>query len=117
MQNIIDTGRIGLLFMIPGLGETLRVNGCACVICDDPVLKPLAVNGKQPVLGIAVDVEECYLQCAKALIRSKLWDAPAPLKTPSLACFAEILIDQTNAEASVESLDKQIQQSYTERLY
>ena len=117
LQNIIETGRVGLLFLIPGLGETLRVNGSACVIRDDPLLESLAVNGKQPILGIAVEVEECYLQCAKALIRSKLWDPPEPLKTPSLSCFAEILIDQTNADETVESLDEQIQQSYEKRLY
>lgn len=117
LQNIIDTGRVGLLFMIPGLGETLRVNGAACVIRDDPVLESLAVNGKQPVVGIAVEVEECYLQCAKALIRSKLWEPAESLKTPSLSCFAQILIDQTNVDETVESLDEQIQQSYAEKLY
>ncbi len=117
LQNIIETGRVGLLFVIPGLGETLRVNGSACVIQDQEVLAPLAVQGKQPILGIAVEVEECYLQCAKALIRSKLWEPPPPLKTPGLSCFAEILIDQTHVDATVESLDEQIQQSYAERLY
>ncbi|MFT5327564.1 MAG: PPOX class probable FMN-dependent enzyme [Planctomycetaceae bacterium] len=117
LQNIIETGRVGLLFVIPGLGETLRVNGAACVIQDEEVLATLAVQGKQPVIGIAVEVEECYLQCAKALIRSKLWEPPQPLKTPSLSCFAEILIDQTDVDETVESLDEQIQQSYSERLY
>jgi len=117
LQNIIETDRVGLLFVIPGLGETLRVNGSACVIQDEEVLATLAVQGKQPVIGIAVEVEECYLQCAKALIRSKLWEPPAPLRTPSLSCFAEILIDQTHVDETVESLDEQIQQSYSERLY
>jgi hypothetical protein len=68
-------------------------------------------------VGIAVEVQECYLQCAKALIRSKLWKPPQPLKTPSLSCFAEILIDQTSVDETVESLGQQIQQSYIERLY
>ena len=117
LQNIIENGRVGLLFVIPGLGETLRVNGSACVIRDEEVLASLAVQGRRPVLGIAVEVEECYLQCAKALIRSKLWEPPQPLKTPGLACFAEILIDQTKIDESVESLDQQIQQSYADRLY
>jgi PPOX class probable FMN-dependent enzyme len=117
LQNIIETGRVGLLFVIPGLGETLRINGPACVIRDDEVLAAMSMQGKPPVLGIAVEVEECYLQCAKALIRSKLWEPAQPLKTPSLSCFAEILIDQTKVDETVESLDEQIQQSYTERLY
>ena len=117
LQNVIETGRVGLLFVIPGLGETLRVNGLACVIRDEIVLATLAGQGKQPVVGIAVEVQECYLQCAKALIRSKLWEPPQPLKTPSLSCFAEILIEQTNVDETVESLDEKIQQSYAERLY
>lgn len=117
LKNIIDTGRVGLLFLIPGLGETLRVNGAACVIRDDEALASLAVNGKQPLVGIAVEVEECYLQCAKALIRSQLWEPPLPLKTPSLSCFAEILIDQTKVDETIESLDRQIQESYAKRLY
>src|SRR4051794_28231553 len=74
LRNIIETGRAGLLFLIPGAGETLRVNGRASVIRDEDVLAPLAVDGKTPILGIAVEVEECFLQCAKAVIRSKLWD-------------------------------------------
>ena len=117
LQNIIATGRVALLFMIPGLGETLRVNGSGCVIRDEPVLKTMTVNGKEPTLGIVTEVEEAYLQCAKALIRSKLWEPAEPLKTPGLSCFAQILIDQTDADETVESLDEQIQQSYAKRLY
>ena len=77
LRNILETGRVGLLFLIPGKGETLRVNGRACVIRDEEVLAPLAVEGKLPLVGIAVEVEECFLQCAKAMIRSKLWE-PRP---------------------------------------
>ena len=117
LQNILATGRVGILFLIPGLGETLRVNGVACVIRDDEVLAAMAVLGRPPVVGIAIEVEECYLQCAKALIRSKLWEPTQPLKTPTLSCFAEMLIDQTRIDETVESLDQQIQKSYSERLY
>ncbi len=77
LRNIIETGRAGLLFLIPGVGETLRVNGRACVIRDEEVLAPLTAEGKCPLIGIAVEVEECFLQCGKAVIRSKLWDARA----------------------------------------
>ena len=74
LRNILETGRVGLLFMIPGLGETLRVNGRACVFRDEDVLADLAIDGKPPIVGIAVEVEECFLQCAKAILRSKLWE-------------------------------------------
>lgn len=118
MRNIVETGRIALLFMIPGLGETLRVNGRACVIRDDEILEGLTAQGKKPVLAIGIEVEECYLQCAKALIRSKLWTSQADSSEASLPSFAEILIEQTSIEGeTVDSLDEKIQTAYETRLY
>jgi PPOX class probable FMN-dependent enzyme len=118
LRNIIETGRIGLLFLIPGVGETLRVNGRACVIRDEEVLAPMAVDGKRPLVGIAVEVEECFLQCAKAVIRSKLWDGRTRDREAPLPCLAEMLVDQTRIEGlTVESLGRLIEESYTENLY
>ncbi len=117
LRNIIETGRVGLLFMIPGQGETLRVNGRACIFRDAEQLATMTVNGKQSVVGIGVEIEECYLQCAKALIRSKLWDDPAARKACTLPSFGEILIDQTKIDETVESLNEQIEESYAKRLY
>ena len=116
LRNILQTGRIGLLFLVPGLGETLRVNGRACVLRDEAVLSALSVQGKQPIVGIGVEVEECFLQCAKALIRSQLWQGEA--RPSALPSFAEILLDQTQIEGqTVESLQQAIEQSYQQRLY
>ena len=118
LRNIIETGRAGLLFLIPGVGETLRVNGRACVIRDDEVLAPLAVEGKRPLVGIVVEVEECFLQCAKAVIRSKLWDAGATGRASSLPGLAEMLNDQARIEGqTVESLSRLIEDSYRNHLY
>ena len=118
LRNILETGQVALLFMIPGMGETLRVNGKACVIRDDALLAPLAVDGKNPVVGIIVEVEECFLQCAKALLRSKLWEKSVAPRMSSLPCFAEILVDQTKIEGqTVEELDKRITESYVNNLY
>ena len=118
LHNILETGQIALLFMIPGMGETLRVNGKACVIRDAEMLASLAVDGKMPVVGIAIEVEECFLQCAKALLRSKLWETPVGAHKSSLPCFAEILMDQTKIEGqTVEELDKLIEESYANNLY
>jgi PPOX class probable FMN-dependent enzyme len=118
LRNILETGRAGLLFMIPGLGETLRVNGRACVMRDPEVLALLSAQGKPPVLGIGVEVEECYLQCAKALIRSALWQDPAERSASTLPCFAKILIDQTHIDGeTVESLNQKIEDSYANRLF
>ena len=118
LRNIIETGRIGLLFLIPGLGETLRVNGRACLIRDDEILASFAVGEKQPLIGIAVEIEECFLQCAKAIIRSKLWDSNKECLTSALPCFAEILNDQAKIVGqSTESLSRQIEESYANFLY
>lgn len=118
LRNIVETGRVGLLFLTPGLGETLRINGRACVFQDAEVLAPMTMQGKQPVAGIGVEVEECYFQCAKAIIRSKLWENPGEDSGLKPLDFAEILIHQTKIEGqSVESLREQIAESYRDRLY
>ncbi len=118
LKNILETGRVGLLFLIPGMGETLRVNGRACVIRDEEILGPLAVDGKAPLVGIAVEVEECFMQCGKALIRSKLWTAADEGKKSRLPCFAEILHDQAKPEGmTAEDLNRLIEESYANNLY
>jgi uncharacterized protein len=117
LRNIIETGRAGLLLLVPGVGETLRINGRACVTRDEKVLARMAVNEKQPLVGIGIEVEECYFQCAKALLRSKLWEAT---RGPHGADFdfARVLMDQTRMEGqSVEALKQQIEVAYKERLY
>ena len=118
LRNIVETGRVGLLFLIPGSGETLRVNGRACVFLDADLLASMSMQGKQPVAGIGVEVEECYFQCAKAIIRSKLWQDPDEQSRLKPIDFAGILIDQTKIEGqTVEALRQQIAESYRDRLY
>jgi uncharacterized protein len=72
-QNIIDTGRIGLIFLIPGVKETLRVNGTAVITRDPELLAQFVANDKPALLCTRVTIKECFFHCAKALIRSKLW--------------------------------------------
>ncbi len=118
LKNIIATGQVGLLFMIPGTSETLRVNGKAFVIRDEEVLAPLAADGKPPLVGIVVEVEECFLQCAKAIIRSKLWESPTDGQRVQMPCLAEMLISQTQMEGqTVEGLNQLIEDSYANNLY
>ena len=71
--NIISNPR-GTNLFIPGLGETLRINGRAYITNDEEILKEMQANGRNPLLGIVVEIEECYIHCAKAFIRSKMWD-------------------------------------------
>jgi uncharacterized protein len=72
-KNIIETKRIGLIFLVPGVKETLRVNGEATISKDPELLKTLSVDGKPALLCTIVDVKECFIHCGKAFIRSKLW--------------------------------------------
>jgi len=110
LRNILETGRIGILFLVPGMGETLRINGRAAVIRDEDQLAPFTAAGQRPLLGIVVEVEECYLQCAKALLRSKLWDASARPDLANVPCAAEMFaaaaqmpeFDTAKVQASLE---------------
>ena len=74
LRNILANPRIGLLFIVPGVTDTFRVNGHAAITVDADLLAPCAVEGKPPLLGILVDVDEAYTQCSKAFLRSHLWD-------------------------------------------
>jgi PPOX class probable FMN-dependent enzyme len=74
LRNVLAKPHIGLLFAVPGVTDTLRVNGLATVTVDAELLAPCAVEGKLPTLGILVDIDEAYTQCSKAFLRSHLWD-------------------------------------------
>jgi uncharacterized protein len=89
MRNILANPNVGLLFMIPGLGETLRVNGKACLVRDNELLEQMEVKGRKPLLGIGVEVEECFIHCAKAFKRSGVWDPNSWLDEKSLPSAAK----------------------------
>jgi uncharacterized protein len=74
LRNLLSNPHIGLLFIVPGVGDTFRVNGRAVITDDADLLAPSSVEGKPPRLGILVDIDEAYTQCSKAFIRSQLWD-------------------------------------------
>ena len=117
-RNILETGRIGLLFLVPGFGETLRVNGRAAIIRDEAWLTPLTAQGKRPLVAVAVEVEECFLQCAKALIRSRLWESHERPSLQSLPCAAEMFHDQVQMpEFDVPKLQALLDEAYRSKLY
>jgi uncharacterized protein len=74
LRNILANPHVGLLFVIPGVGDTLRVNGRATIVTDPGLLEPSAVEGKVPKLGLVIEVDEAFTHCSKAFLRSKLWD-------------------------------------------
>ena len=79
LRNIVANPHVGLLFVVPGVGDTFRVNGRATVTTDRDLLAPGAVEGKPPALGIVVVVDEAYTQCSKAFLRAQLWE---PARSP-----------------------------------
>lgn len=118
LRNILETGNIGLLFLVPGVGETLRVNGKAAIIRDEKWLTTLEANGKRPALAIAVLVEQCFLQCAKALLRSKLWDLAERPSIKSLPCAAEMLAHHVQMpEYDERNMQSLLDGSYKNNLY
>lgn len=90
LRNILANPRVGLLFMIPGIGDTLRVNGRAALVTDAELLAPAAVDGKVPKLGILVEVDEVFTHCSKAFIRSALWDPEGFVERDTLPTAGEI---------------------------
>jgi PPOX class probable FMN-dependent enzyme len=93
MVNLLANPRLGMLFLVPGMNETLRVNGTARITDDARLLAPSAVNNRAPKVGLLVAVEEAFLHCGKALVRSKLWDPTQHIERSSLPSYAEMLLD------------------------
>jgi uncharacterized protein len=109
-----------LLFLIPGVTETLRVNGRARIVTKPQILERFAVNGRAPASVILVETEEVFLHCSKALIRSRLWqeDAKVDRKVlPSLGRMIAEAADRNPAAATVADYDARIEKSIEEALY
>jgi uncharacterized protein len=108
MTNIIETGRIGLLFLVPGVDETLRVNGRARLADEARRLTHFAGAARAPKLAIEVSVEEAYLHCAKALMRSKLWAPQSRNERSVLPTMGQMLNDQTGTAGPAESQERMV---------
>jgi PPOX class probable FMN-dependent enzyme len=103
LENIVATGRVGLLFMVPGVDETLRVNGRAVLSLDPADIARCTDERRAPVLVVRVTVEAAYLHCAKALMRSSLWSPQAQVARSALPSAGQMLIDQTGVPTPLET--------------
>lgn len=103
LENIIATGRVGLFFMVPGIDETLRVNGRARLSSFEPHLQAFAAEKRRPRLVIEVTVEAAYLHCAKALMRSQLWQASSKVSRSVLPTMGQMINSQTGMAAPAET--------------
>ena len=106
LTNIMATGSVGLLFMIPGVDETLRVNGTARLNDDASILSTFAGDKRTPKLVIEVTVREAYLHCAKAFMRSQLWNPGSIVDRAALPTMGEMLSDQTGMPGAPETQDE-----------
>ena len=107
LTNLLEDPRIALLFLIPGIGDTFRVNGRARIVDDAELLAPSAVDGKVPRLGLLVSIEEAYTQCSKALIRSDLWNPEHHVDRSELPSSGEILRSVREDEFDAEGYDRE----------
>lgn len=116
LQNVIANPQVGLLFLVPGMNETLRVSGGAEILTDEELLAPLSVNGRPPLSILRVTVEEAFLHCGRALIRSRLWDPDARIDRSSYPTYGQVLADQIKG-ADAEEIDASEDEANRERLY
>tara|TARA_R110002110_G_scaffold215008_3_gene428901 strand:+ start:873 stop:1493 length:621 start_codon:yes stop_codon:yes gene_type:complete len=112
LRNIVRDPRVSLLFLIPGMGETLRINGEAVISTDPDLMAGFAMQGKLPQSVLVVTVERVYFQCQKALARSRLWQSDAQADRASLPTAGDIIKGLTSAEFDGQKYDA----DYPERM-
>jgi len=115
LTNLLADDRIALLFLIPGVNDTFRVNGRARIVDDPELLAASAVEGKAPQLGIVVEIEEAYTQCPKALLRSELWNPERHVDRSELPSSGAILRAVADPELDVEDYEEARAERYRRR--
>jgi uncharacterized protein len=116
-RNIIRDPRIALLFLIPGIGETLRVNGRASISIDPELMQSFAINGKLPRCVLIVHVESIYFHCSKAIVRSKLWDETTKIDRKSLPSTGTIIAELSQGKLGGEKYDREAPERIKAQLY
>jgi PPOX class probable FMN-dependent enzyme len=117
LENIVASGRVALIFLIPGRDTTLRVNGRAAITAAPEVLERLTPVGKPPRTAIVVEAEEVYTHCPKAFVRSKLWDPGTWPDPATLPTSAEVtLAHQRNPELTLEQIEEREREALAKRL-
>jgi PPOX class probable FMN-dependent enzyme len=116
-RNIVRDPRVALLFLIPGVGETLRVNGRAEISVEPTLMQSFAVNGKLPRCVMIVHIETVYFHCSKAIVRSKLWDEATKVDRKSLPSTGTILAELSHGKAGGEQYDREAPDKIKAQLY
>jgi uncharacterized protein len=117
LRNLVHDPRVALLFLIPGCGETIRVNGRAAISADPALAQTFVMNGKAPSTVIIVAVDRIYYQCTKAIVRSRLWDPACHVDRKSLPSAGTILEALTNGKVGAEAHDRAAPERVKATLY
>jgi PPOX class probable FMN-dependent enzyme len=117
LRNILANPHVGLLFLVPGIGETLRVNGIAEISVDPDLLARLTVQGKPPRTVLVVRIQSVFFQCSRALIRSELWDPARQLPRSALPSTGEILAAVTHDRIDAQTYDRELPPRLRATLY
>ena len=117
LSNILATGKIGLIALVPATGETLRVSGTAELYDDPELVASLSSLGKPALLATRVRIEHCYFHCARSIVRAKLWD-PKAWPAPGRVSFGKIIAPRVGADAKLAAqIDASVEGAYTTRLW
>lgn len=116
-RNIVRDPRIALLFLIPGVGETMRVNGRAAISIDPDLLQRFPVNGKLPRSVMLVEVETAFVHCSKAIVRSKLWDDATKIDRKSVPSLGTMIAELSRGEVDGEAFDRAAPERIKAQLY
>ena len=117
LRNLVRDPRIALLFLIPGVGETMRINGRAKISTDPKLTETFAINGKVPKCVLVVTVETAYFQCTKAIIRSKLWDPASKVDRKTLPTPGSIIAELTDGKMGGPEHDRLAPERIKETIY
>ncbi|WP_299473684.1 pyridoxamine 5'-phosphate oxidase family protein [uncultured Roseibium sp.] len=121
LVNILSNPSVGLLFLIPGFDDTLRVNGRACLMIDPDLLEMLSINGRAPKVAILVKVTSVFMHCAKAFRRSHLWDPDRFVDRGEMPSLMKIILDQTEGapqdDTQMSALEQKLEEEYKKTLY
>jgi PPOX class probable FMN-dependent enzyme len=117
LENIVANPAVGLLFLIPGMNETLRVNGEAKITTDAALRERLAVEGKPPISVVIVTVKAAYMHCAKAFMRSELWKPESWPERSSMPTLGQILRDQLAADQPAAETDRRLDEVYKQTMW
>jgi hypothetical protein len=117
LSNILQNPKVALYFLVPGVRETLRVQGRANIVRDESLRETMAVNGKTPHLAIVVDVEEAFMHCAKCVVRSQLWEPGAWMDADDAPDLAGALVEQLQLSITREALRESLDKDARENLY